>query len=74
MRCLTENKMENLTPKIDDALDAVIEFLNLEKLKNKKPQEDMYVTEWGRKTKLGVKLSIIAKLREYGVVLHEENL
>ena len=51
--------MENLTPKIDDALGAVIESLKIE------GSADEIQT---------LKRAIIQTLREYGVVLSEENL
>ena len=50
--------MENFTPKIDDALGAVIYALTSE--------------SWFGKTEHDIKLSIINKLREYGVVLRED--
>ena len=60
--------MENLTPKIDDALGAVFELMRLKK------KHGRYDTDWGWKTEQGLKLSIINKLLEYGVVLREEKL
>ena len=59
--------MENLTPKIDDALGAVMELLELKQKRN-----CYYETQYGKKSEMGVKLSIISKLREYGIVLSED--
>lgn len=67
--------MENLTPKIDDALGAVIELLLLNKVSKggyHRKKDGLYQTTWGKKTEQGLKLSIINKLREYGVVLNED--
>ena len=55
--------------KIDDALSAIIDFVEL-----KPDRAGYYSTPWGRKTKLGLKESILTKLREYGVVMKEEDI
>lgn len=60
--------MEKLTPKIDDALGALIEFLPL------REKGGYFDTIWGKKTLQGLKLSIVNQLHQYGVVLSEENL
>ena len=60
--------MNDLTPKIEDALDSLIDFLPLKKT------GERYPTEWGVKTRQGLKLSILAKLRAYGVELIEKDI
>jgi len=59
--------MENLIPKIDDALNAVIDLLGI-----KDDKRGLYYTKWGKKTMIGLNATIIAKLREYGVALSED--
>jgi len=59
--------MDNLTPKTDDALDALIEFTCLEEDR----KTGYYRTMWGKKTAHGLKLSIINKLKEFGMELVE---
>ena len=59
--------MQTLTPKIDDALDELIEVLDIKMI------ADRYNTSWGTKTREGLKLTIASVLREYGVELTEQS-
>lgn len=59
--------MGNLTPKIDDALNAVIDLLGI-----KDNKDGLYYTKWGKKSMIGLNASIVNKLREYGVKLTED--